>query len=206
MFKYVYLSVLLCLVPAFAMADPVVKINGVDITDVRGQTFRDVTVVIDEMGNINIVAPQYHIKSTTVRTNDNAVQRIPEAAPVLTNTNTLPESSAPTWIVAEFNYPGLFGYDIDVIINGRPAKTITHHNASATQDISQWLTHGKNIIEYRLSRSADAGSFSKATVDLYLSKQVKKGADTVELSGQYAPVQIRNTDGGRSYKIEVTMP
>ena len=204
--KFIFGAVLLCLFPAFAMADPTVKINGVDISDVRGQSFKDVTVVIDEMGNINIIAPQYQIKHTTVKTDDNTAQRITGSAPVLTNTSALPASSSPTWLVAEFNYPGLFGYDIDVIVNGHAAKTITQKNPSFTQDISQWLSHGKNIIEYRLSPSADAGSFSKATAELYLSKQVKKGMDTVELSGQYAPLQIRNADGARSYKIEVTMP
>lgn len=206
MFKIYFFAIFLFWLPSYAFADPIVKINDVDITGVRGQTFKDVTVVIDDKGNINIIAPQYHVKRATIKTDDNSVHRIEDSVPTLTHTNTLPDFSTPTWMVAEFNYPSLFGYDINVIINGKAAKTITQDNSSFTQDISNWLVHGKNIIEYRLVMSADAGSYSKSKVDLYLSKQVKKGNGTVELSGQYAPVQIRNADGARSYKIEVIVP
>ena len=119
---------------------------------------------------------------------------------------SLPDPGKPTYLVAFFDSPGLLGYNIDVFINGTFVKTLMQNEAQVSFDITQYLVKGKNVLQYQMSMAADAGTSSKATVVLSLSKLTARQGNAIELTGQYARQYIRAADGPRLYQVEVFVP
>ena len=78
--------------------------------------------------------------------------------------------------------------------------------ADVELDITQYLVKGKNVLQYQMSMAADAGTSSKATVVLSLSKLTARQGNAIELTGQYARQYIRAADGPRLYQVEVFVP
>ncbi len=215
----------LILLPSIATADPMVTLNGTDITGLTNQRFENATVVFDAKGNIAISAPQYKILTTDSKS---ASAPAPAAAaPVTTptagwnmpvntvdpvntytdNSNvTLPNSTQPTMLLAQFNQPGLLGYNVDIFINGQFVKTFIQGKPQQSLDVTPYLHKGKNEIRYRTSKAADAGSSSTATVEISLSKVTAQQGNAFELTGQYGKVLIKSTDGERMYFITVNVP
>ncbi|MBR4986112.1 MAG: hypothetical protein IKY83_10285 [Proteobacteria bacterium] len=258
-------------VPAFADASPYVYLNGVDITGTTNQTFVNVTVQFDALGNVIMTAPHYHLMNTDKnhQANGQPVQNIqqapygsgsapsygnnpalkPSAQPSYGGTTApsygnnpapsygsqapsygsqayqnrviqpastfseasdgitqLPEPGKPTYLVAFFDSPGLLGYNVDVYINGKFIKTMMQSESQTSFDITQYLVKGKNTLQYQMSMAADAGSYSKASVVLSLSKLTARQGNAIELTGQYARQYIRASDGPRLYQVEVFVP
>lgn len=200
--------------PSTVLADPVIKMNGVDITGVTNQKFTDVTIEFDAAGNIAITAPQYKIMAQDNKPADPASTRLvepspqakPEPAPAPEFGNTLPDATSPTWLIATFNYPGLFGYNVNVYINNVPVTTIQQGQPKVYINVSAFLRKGLNTIDYRLDMAADSGTASKATVTLYFAKEHTRQGQAVEVTGQYAPVLIKRADGNKPYSVDLIVP
>ncbi len=223
------LAIATLLFPAIAAADPMVTLNGVDITGLKNQSFENATVYFDAQGNIAISAPQYKILTTDPKPTQPAAA-VPQPAAVPTTTApsagwnmpvnvvdpigsytensdvTLPNNSQPTMLLAQFNQPGLLGYSIDIFINGQYIKTFPQGKPQQSLDISSYLHKGKNEIRYRTSKTADAGSSSSATAEISISKVTGQQGNAFELTGQYGKVLIKSTDGERMYFITVNVP
>lgn len=119
---------------------------------------------------------------------------------------SLPDPGKPTYLVAFFDSPGLLGYNIDVFINGSFVKTLMQSESQVSFDITSYLKKGRNVLQYQMSMAADAGTSSKATVVLSLSKLTARQGNAIELTGQYARQYIRAADGPRLYQVEVFVP
>lgn len=256
--KLAFALALACLAaPAAAMAAPNVYFNGVDITGVANQSFSNVSVQLDAMGNVIITAPQYHLMNfeKSHQANQAGAQVAPQGQPVYGQNApaygrnsapaygrnpalrpdaqaayqaqaagnrviqpkttfsdasegliALPEPSKPTYLVAFFDSPGLLGYNIDVYINGKFVKTLMQSESQTSFDITQYLVKGTNVLQYQMSMAADAGTSSKASVVLSLSKLTARQGNAIELTGQYARQYIRAADGPRLYQVEVFVP
>lgn len=224
-----FLALFFCLLPSIALASPSIFFNGIDVTGVSGQRFTNVTVEFDSSGNVVITGPQYHLADITPKADVpssaaapvNAVSPQtqafdpvhPTAAPAQApaavqpaEIDRLPNQYQPTFLVGEFNYPGLLGYSIDIYINGKFIKTMNQGQAHASVDISSYLVTGKNVIQYRMNKTADSGSSSQATVELSLAKVTGREGNAVELSGKYARVLIKGADGENVYTVEFLVP
>ena len=213
----VVLLCLFCLSPSIALADPSIIFNGIDVTGVTNQKFTDVTVEFDAKGNVILTAPQYKLVDTTPKaavapsvtspaqvSPSAATIPVPAAAPG--GIATLPDGVNPTYLVATFDSPGLLGFNIDVYVNGKFIKTVLQGQAQQTLDISQYLTKGKNTIQYRMTMAADSGTSSKATVELSLAKLTGKQGNAVELTGQSARMLIKGADGAQVYSVDFMVP
>ena len=223
------LAAALLLLPAAAVAEPLITFNGIDVTGLSNQRFENATIIFDSRGNIAILAPQYKIIETgQPRTAPAPAAPAPVAAAPVTapsanwnmpvntvdpvntytaNSNvTLPNSTQPTMLLAQFNQPGLLGYNVDIFINGQFVKTFIQSNAQQSLDVTPYLHKGANEIRYRTSKVADAGTSSTATVEISLSKVTAQQGNAFELTGQYGKVLIKGTDGERMYFITVNVP
>lgn len=216
-------------VPSLALAQNQVFLNGVEISGTKNQTFTDVSVAFDAAGNISITAPQYKVVEQTPRTTGRVAPSPTQPAQVVGQigqqttqttqtaragqpqiavaTPTLPNPEKPTYMLALFNAPGLLGYNVEVIINGVMVKTIPQGMASQSFDVTQHLRRGtRNTIQYRLVMAADSGTSSKATVHISLAKANPGVGNTVELIGEYAPIEIKGIDGAKTYAVQIDIP
>ena len=215
--KLFALSMLLptMLASSLAGAEPRIFLNDVDITYVRNQLFKDVNQVsIDAEGNVIIHAPQYKISERTydgvTQANSSYVApegtKYPSSQELETARCTLPNDPKPTYLVANFNYPGLLGYNIDVYINGKFVKTVSHEEAQTAIDVSSFLHKGKNHVQYRMVLAPSAGLASKATAEFFFAKATQNYTGAVELSGNVAATQITTTDTKNVYDLDLFNP
>ncbi len=209
-------ALLACLLFASnAFAEPHIFLNDVDITFVRNQVFKDIDQIsIDAEGNIIIHAPQYKIaersydgvtegKSTYVQpegTNYPTSQELEEQR------CTLPNDNKPTYLVANFNFPGLLGYNIDVYINGKFVKTISHEEAQTAVDVSSFIHQGKNHVQYRMILAPSAGLASKANCEIFFAKADQNFNGKVEVSGNVASTTISTNDTKNVYDLDLIKP
>lgn len=201
----------LLLLPAFAYADAKVFINGVDITGVKNQSFANVNVSLDSNGNVQITSDKYKIVETTPDNNvkpssSSPAQLVAPPTPEPDTPDTLPNNNNPVFLVAAFNYPGLLGYNIDVYVNGKFVKTITQGDALSTCDISAFTVKGLNTIRYQMIMAADSGTASKALVSLSLAQMTASRGNKKELTGEFAPLTIKGSDGQKSYQKQFIIP
>lgn len=189
-----------CFLPEGVFAAPSVTFNGVDFSGVTQQKFTNVNVEFDAGGNIIMTAPQYKIATPG---SDTIPSLTAAQSPV---TAALPNDANPVYLLALFNAPGLLGYNIDVYVNGKFAKTITQGQPQQSFDLTPYLAKGANTIQYRMVMAADSGTSSRATVNLSITKATKTSGNTVELTGEFAPIEIKGIDGAKSYTIVLNVP
>lgn len=206
-----------CFIPLSAQAQNQVFLNGIEISGTKNQIFSNVTVAFDAVGNISITAPQYKVleqpQSSTVAPSPTQPAQVvspspvpaqPAAAPSIPK---LPNPENPTYLLAIFNAPGLLGYNVEVLINGSLVRTLTQGRPTQSFDVSQYLIRGaRNTLQYRLVMAADSGTSSKATVQLSLAKAATTTGNAVELSGEYAPIEIKGIDGAKTYTVQIDVP
>lgn len=204
--------------PCFAFTQsPRVYLNEVDITGMRGQDFQNVNVSFDNAGNLNIIAPQYKVKETTKQAplptpalasqpDATSLELLSTVASQSSTIPSLPNSTQATHLEAIFDSPGLFGFNIDLYVNGHFIKSLDQGNAQSSIDISSHLVKGNNKIQYRLVASADSGKSSRATVELFLAKQTSSQGNAIELSGNYAPLMIKSESAKGIYEIDIVAP
>lgn len=134
-------------VPSAALAASVF-LNGVNIDGVTGQKFENVTVVIDDKGNVLITAKGYQVQTVNP-----------------TATTTPAAESGPVtrryFLVSESNAPGMAQYDIDVFVNAVWIKRISHEDPQTVLEISRHLKKGKNVIHFTATKNV--GSARRST-------------------------------------------
>ncbi|OGQ11314.1 MAG: hypothetical protein A2138_20290 [Deltaproteobacteria bacterium RBG_16_71_12] len=129
------------LVAAPATAKGSVFLNGVNIDGVVNQKFENVTVTIDDKGNILILAKGYEIQAQAP-----VVKALPAAA----------SDAGPVtkryFLVSETSGLGLAQYDIDVFINSTWIKRISSNDPQAVVEISRWMRKGKNTVHFAATK------------------------------------------------------
>ncbi|MBI1946974.1 MAG: hypothetical protein HYS27_14860 [Deltaproteobacteria bacterium] len=128
------------LVAAPASAKGSVFLNGVNIDGVVNQKFENVTVTIDDKGNLLITAKGYEIQATT-----------PAVKPAVPAVDAGPVTKR-YFLVSETAGLGLAQYDIDVFINSTWIKRVSSNDPQAVVDISRWMKKGKNTVHFAATK------------------------------------------------------
>lgn len=133
--------------PSAALAASVF-LNGVNIDGVTGQKFENVTVVIDDNGNVLITAKGYQVQTTGPSTPQAPAA---DAGPVTRR----------YFLVSESNAPGMPQYDVDVFVNAVWIKRISHEDPQTVLEIGRHLKKGKNVIHFTATKNL--GSARRST-------------------------------------------
>jgi hypothetical protein len=127
--------------PAAAVNKGSVFLNGVNIDGVTNQKFENVTVLIDEKGNVLIMAKGYEVQAAT---------------PTTTTRPAAPADTGPVtrryFLVNETSVPGMAQYDIDVFVNSVWIKRVSSSDAQAVTEITRHLHKGKNTVHFTATK------------------------------------------------------
>jgi hypothetical protein len=138
-----YLLPFVVLVAFPVQAKAGVFLNGVNIDGVTNQKFDNVTVVIDDKGNVLIQAKGYEVKQADPK--PAATTPAPDAGPVTKR----------YFLVSEIAGIGMAQYDIDVFVNSVWIKRVssTDPQAQSVVEISRHLRKGKNTIHFTATKN-----------------------------------------------------
>ena len=118
-----------------------VFLNGVNIDGVTNQKFENVTVTIDEKGNVLITAKGYEVQTQTPKTT--ATTPAPAAGPV----------SKRYFLVSETSALGMAQYDIDVFVNSVWIKRVTSNDPQTVIELTRHLKKGKNSVHFTATKN-----------------------------------------------------
>lgn len=126
-----------------------VYVNGVNVAGLTNQTFEKVSVRLDEKGNVHIDAPGYSVRRVTVAE---------PAQPMGILTQKY-------FLVTEQTSPGATEFDIDVVVNGRPVRTLGSAEPQLVAELTQELKPGKNsiVLQARKRPESQAGPRSSSS-------------------------------------------
>ena len=110
-----------------------VYINGVRADALRNTQLKDVDVVIDENGDVQISAPQYNIEVVGGSGEEEAADADERGV-----------EKGVWWLVTEDNKSS--GHEIDVYIDGTKIKTIKSGGAQVILDLGPHLRRGLNEV------------------------------------------------------------
>ena len=132
------------LVPNLGFAASI-SLNGVPIDGTTNQRFEDCTVVIDQYGNINIIAEGYAASS-------GAAAATPAAAtPAAKEVTPAAIGGTPTkrfWVVTDKSAPGLTQYEIDLFINKKWVRTFFAEEKHVVVELTKFLKVGPNKVTF----------------------------------------------------------
>lgn len=123
-----------------ALAKGSVFLNGVNIDGVVNQKFDNVTVTIDDKGNVLITAKGYEVQAQTATAK--ATPPVADAGPVTKR----------YFLVSETSGPGLAQYDIDVFVNSTWIKRVSSNDLQAVVEMSRWMKKGKNTVHFAATK------------------------------------------------------
>ena len=139
-----YLAMLAFFVTALFAEGAMAKgvfLNGVNIDSVLNQKFENVSVTIDDKGNVLITAKGYEVQATQPALK---VPLVPaaEAGPVTKR----------YFIVSETSAPPLAQYDIDVFVNSVWIKRVSSADAQVVAEITRHLRKGRNSVHFTATK------------------------------------------------------
>jgi hypothetical protein len=136
-----YLVAVAVLMSSAASAKGGVFLNGVNIDGVINQKFDNVTVVIDDKGNVLIQAKGYEVQAAKPAT---PATPAADAGPVTKR----------YFLVSEIAGPGMAQYDIDIFVNSVWIKRVSSNDpqGQAVSEISRHLKKGKNTIHFTATK------------------------------------------------------
>ncbi|MFT6374186.1 MAG: hypothetical protein ACJATT_000247 [Myxococcota bacterium] len=203
---------MLTLLSTIALAGTVF-VNGVDVGDMRGQTFEDCTVVFDSSGDLHISAPGYDIQVQTAPSGSSPTPvslapLTPTSVPVVSNP-TPPQQRLPAsgqgiadgqwWLVSDDS--GSQGHTVDVFVNGALARTVASGQPQVILDLGPFLVYGANRVHLQAQSSAPSGG----PLYVYLGRG-SNASGTVMMDSpdiQFGLGPSRNGETSRDYTLEV---
>jgi len=128
-------------------------LNGVNITGMTGQKFKNVTVVIDANGDIRITGKHYKVKSSG-NTATPPKPPVKKANPTPTPTpvkkaplpTLSPRPSKKYVMVLQRGVAKASGYSLRLMINGREARKVPLNRFQDVYDVTPFLKKGMNKI------------------------------------------------------------
>lgn len=157
----VTLATFLITIPATAL-ERTIYLNGVDISGVRGQTFKDTTVTIDEKGNVHLNAPQYKVE--VIDEDDAPSEATRKGASVDAGAN--PHLSTRYYLATRPSPMGRAQYDLVLKVNGIERKVVAAGSRPVIMEISAWFEKGANTIEVVARKNLDGGRKSVSRDDV----------------------------------------
>jgi len=178
----------LLLLPGAGRGAPGISLNGVPIDGVVSQRFDNVSVVIDEQGNLNIVAKGYAVARAESASAANPAPVAPPPRPPAAST-TSPGPAEPKlarryFVVAEQSEPGITEYDVSVFVNGRWVRELRSDGDCEPFEVTRFLAPGSNkvtlVASKRLAGSSRRSTSREATLRVLLGEG-SAGGGTVYL-------------------------
>lgn len=130
-----------------------VYLNGVDISTVRNQTFKKVTVTIDPNGDIRIDAPNYQVE----------VLEPPKKEAVASQGGPNVLLKNKYFLVTQPSLDGKAQYDFVISVNGVEYRTIKAGSSQLIIEISSWLHRGDNEIVVFAKKNLTGGRQSTSS-------------------------------------------
>jgi len=162
-------AALIAVAPA-AMARKVF-LNGVDITGVKNQTFKNATVHIDENGDIHLSAPGYKVQLVDA---DPGSEPADEANP---DGGANPLLRMRLFLATNPSPGGRAQYDLSVSVNGVLRKQIKAGSSAVIMEVSAWFKKGDNKVDVTATKNLGDGRKSVSSAD---ELQLLIGAGTDE--------------------------
>lgn len=148
-----YLATMAFLVTALLADGAMAKgvfLNGVNIDGVLNQKFENVTVAIDDKGNVLITAKGYEVQAAQ-----------PAPRPTTPAVDPGPVSKR-YFLVSETSAPPLAQYDIDVFVNSVWIKRVSSADVQVVAEITRHLKKGKNSVHFTATKVLGDGRKSAA--------------------------------------------
>ncbi len=154
----------LLLAPAARAAGPAISLNGVPIDGVVSQRFENVTVVIDDQGNLNILARGYAVSRPEGEAPPAAPAAQPPRPPAASADVRSPAALTRRYfLVAQQTEPGAAEYDVSVFLNGRWVREVRSDvEAEPFFEVTRFLQAGPNKVTLVATKHL-AGSLRKST-------------------------------------------
>ncbi len=118
-------------------------LNGVDITGVRNQTFKEATVHIDHNGDVHLNAPKYKVEVV----DDDAPTSAAASAGASQAAGANSELRNRYYLATKPSPGGAAQYDFVVKVNGVERKIVPAGSKPVIMEISAWFKKGENKIE-----------------------------------------------------------
>ena len=142
-----------------------VYLNGVDISAVRGQTFKQATVAIDSNGDIRIDAPGYKVEVVDQNQAEKKPAKPIPAAAADDRGGPNPLLTKRYYLVTQPSQDGRAQYDFELTVNGTARKKIRAGTPQVIMEISSWLQVGENEIVIAANKNLDGGQKSTSASD-----------------------------------------
>ena len=199
---------MIALLMTMAMAGTV-YVNGVDVGDMRSQTFENCTLVFDSAGDLHVSAPGYEIQVMDALGPLTAPP--PAQGPMAVGTPppaSVPVASAPAgagvtqgewWLVTDDS--GSSGHAVDIFVNGAMVKSIHSGEAQIIVDLGPWLVPGANRVHLQAQSNTPAGG----PLYIYLGRG-SNASGTVMMDSpdiQFGLGPSRNGETSRDYTLQV---
>lgn len=155
----IVLAFAVAVAPTQALARSVF-LNGVDISNVRNQTFKDASVSIDKDGNVRIEAPGYKVE-----VKDPAPNSGTPTPPPMSKGGPNPSLVKKYYLITQPSNDGRAQYDFAVVVNGVEYKTVKAGAPQVIMEISAWLKKGDNEIEIRAIKDHSTSRKSVSPTD-----------------------------------------
>jgi hypothetical protein len=176
---------------AIALAAPMVAartvyLNGVDIGDLRKQTFKEATVYIDENGDVHINAPRYQVE---VVEEDAKLGGAPSATVENDKAGANPHLRQRYFLVTKPSVDGRAQYDVTIRVNGVERKVIKANDPELIVEVSAWFKSGPNTVELVATKNMRPSRKSTSAAD---SSRIVIGAGHED--GAIVKVDVVNID------------
>ena len=143
-------------------SDRNVYLNGVEIPDLRNQTFKDATVYIDDVGDVHIDSSRYKVEvvdedgkpggaASEVKENDAA--------------GANPQLRQRYFLVTKPSEGGRAQYDVVIKVNGVVRRTIKAADPQLIIEVSAWFKAGSNTVELIATKNMRGGRKSFSSDD-----------------------------------------
>ena len=122
-------------------------VNGTPVEGLRDFEFTNVTVQVDENGDVFIIAPQYNVSLGDAAEAKNKKRRKNKdvtTPPAPTGDGTV--SANRWWLISDDNQTS--GHVVDVTINGTVVSTFKSAGKQLIMDIGPYLNSGDNTVEF----------------------------------------------------------
>ncbi len=125
-------------------------VNGTPVEGLRDFEFTNVTVQVDENGDVFIIAPQYNVslgEKAEAKNKKRRARKDVTTPPTPTGDGSVPSNR--WWLISEDNQST--GHVIDVSVNGTVVSTFKSAGKQMIMDVGPYLNAGANTVEF-LSR------------------------------------------------------
>ena len=177
------LAALLVVPPASARN---VYLNGVEIGDLRKQTFKDATVYIDEHGDVHIDSSRYKVE---VVDEDGKPGGAASAVGEDDTAGANPKLRQRYFLVTKPSIAGRAQYDVVIKVNGVKRRVLKAADPELIIEVSAWFRPGSNTVELEATKNMRAGRKSTSPED---KARVLIGAGHEE--GDIVKVDVVNVD------------